>query len=354
MKRLQNTPDTRKIVRSKQFKTGRHDYFAYADELILGLNADGRYGTAQTYTRATSSFRHFLAEVYSDSSTSGLEMPSLTVEDMDDILIYKYNRYLSSRRVIRNSISFYNRVLRAIYNKAIKKWRIPDKHPFSEVYTGIDRTRNRAVSEKSISKLLSLDLRNDKSLELTRDLFILSYALRGIPFVDMAYLTKSDIRGGYLTYVRKKTGTLMEVRIEPQIQYLIDKYSMDDSEYLLPILRDAESKQTASCGRDGVFFEDNGRCLYRRYQAKLSVYNRNLKTLARLIHEQTTMTSYVSRHSWATAARNSNVSMSIISEGLGHSSEKMTRIYLGSLDKKLVDVANKKLMQRIKMLSSLQ
>lgn len=305
------------------------DFFAFSRALIAELVQEGRYGTSQSYVKAVTSLRNFLQQER-DPGTS----ESLPIESIDDVLVYRYNRYLARRGVIRNSVSFYNRVLRAIYNKAVRRFRIPDNHPFSDAYTGVDRTRNRAVSETTIAKLINLGLSNDKSLELTRDLFVFSYIMRGMPFVDMAYLKKGNIRGNYIVYVRKKTGTRMRVRIESQVMRIIDKYSRPDSEFLLPILQ----------GTDGESPESR----YRRYQTRLTVHNRKLKELSKRIKGDVSLSSYVARHSWATAARNIDISMSVISESLGHSSERMTRIYLGTFNERLIDNANRRLMGRIK------
>lgn len=49
---------------------------------------------------------------------------------------------------------------------------------------------------------------------------------------------------------------------------------------------------------------------------------------------------YVARHSWASAAKNKNVPISVISEGMGHDSELTTQFYLASLDTAVVDKAN--------------
>lgn len=303
------------------------NFFKFSALLIKMLVAEGRIGTSLSYSKATASFQKFLI------STNEVHGDDLTIDKIDDMLIYKYNRHLAERGVVRNSISFYNRNIRAIYNKAVKKYRFPDHHPFTDVYTGVDQTKNRAISESSIAKIMRLEIPKDKSMELARDLFIFSYAMRGIAFVDMAYLKKSNIRGNYIHYARKKTGANMVVRIESIVMQIIEKYRKDDSEYLLPILQDSPEDEVL---------------MYHHYQAKLSLYNRKLKDLSTMIHERVTLTSYVSRHSWATIARNINVPMSVISEGLGHSSERMTRIYLGSFNTKLIDNANRKMLGRIK------
>lgn len=132
-------------------------------------------------------------------------------------LICRYNGYLASRGVIRNSISFYNRTLRAIYNKAVRRFNASDTLPFRDVYTGIDKTRSRAIDEKQVARLAGLKFGGNKNLEVARDLFIFSYATRGMSFVDMAYLRKSNVKGNCIIYSRKKSGARMEVKIEPPV-----------------------------------------------------------------------------------------------------------------------------------------
>lgn len=291
---------------------------------------EGRVGTAQSYLKAKSSFLDFLLE----TNIGGTE--SIWIESIDNILIGRYNRYLLSRGLVRNSISFYNRVLRSIYNQAVKQYHLVDKRPFDQVYTGVDKTINRAIRESTIAKLLMLDLSYDKSLEMVRDLFVFSYAARGMAFVDIAYLKKANIHGDYISYCRKKTGARLEIKIESQIGRLIKKYTNPNSRYVFPILDDISS--------------DDEQEVYRHYQSKLASFNRKLKTLASMVDEPLKLTTYVARHSWATAARNTNIPMSIISEGLGHKSERTTRIYLASFDESLIDEANVKLLKRIRYL----
>jgi len=313
-------------------KTQKYPSFCTFTTLqINNLIDDGRFGTSQTYAKALSSFVRFL-------QTPDESRRDILFTEIDSLLIYRYNRFLKRRGIIPNSVSFYNRVLRAIYNRAVKQYRFPDKHPFDDVYTGVDKTISRAISANAIARLLTLDYRYDKSLEFSRDIFIFSYATRGMAFVDIAFLKKSNIHGDRISYSRKKSGRHLEVRIEGLARQIIDKYKDADSEYILPIL---------SAGMDDAK-------AYHTYQSKLTTYNKKLKELAKSLKGPTYLSSYVSRHSWATTARNSNIPMGIISESLGHSSEKMTRIYLGSFDSRLIDDANRKLMGQIKKFVSLQ
>ena len=244
--------------------------------------------------------------------------------EMTECLIANYNVFLIQRGLVRNSISFYMRIMRAVYNKAVRQKLVEQSHPFTEVYTGIDRTRKRAVPESIIIQLHRLELEAGTPLALCRDIFIFSYCTRGMAFVDIAYLKKSNLQNGMICYARRKTGQLLSVRIEPSIQRIIDRYADSDSPYVFPILNSLEANEA-----------------YEQYQVALNTHNRLLGRLSEMLGCGCKLTSYTSRHSWATAARNHNVPISVISQGMGHTSEQTTQIYLTMLENSVIDDANK-------------
>ena len=264
----------------------------YIHTQVEQLRATNRLGTAKNYEKTMSSFSEFLGDVR-------LPLSALTEQVITD-----YNSFLVQRGLVRNSVSFYMRVLRAIYNKAVRQKLIEQQHPFTEVYTGIDRTRKRAVSESIIAQLHRLELEVGTPLSLCRDMFIFSYCTRGMAFVDIAYLKKSNLQNGMICYARRKTGQLLSVRIEPSIQRIIDRYIDSDSPYVFPILCSLDVNEA-----------------YEQYQVALNTHNRLLGRLSEMLGCGCKLTSYTSRHSWATAARNHNVPISIISQGMGHTSE---------------------------------
>ncbi len=280
-------------------------------EQIDRLQKANRFGTASNYEKTMRSFSAFLM---------GANLP---FSAMTEQLIADYNVYLVHRGVVRNSISFYMRILRAVYNRAVKLHLTIQTYPFQDVYTGIDRTRKRAVDEPVISRLFRLDLQSHASLELARDLFIFSYCTRGMAFVDMAYLRKTDIRNGNICYARHKTKQQLSIRIEANIQQIIDRYADTSSVYVFPILKTKDSANAFS-----------------QYKIALNNYNRQLSRLSEMLNLQFGLSSYTARHSWATAARNHNIPISVISAGMGHSSERTTQIYLTTLENSIIDSAN--------------
>lgn len=262
------------------------------------------------------------------SFTQYLAGKDINFNKITDNLIQNYNAYLLQRGMTRNTTSFYMRTLRAIYNKAVKQKLTSQTFPFSEVYTGIDRTRKRAIDEKTMSQLFKLQLTPNSPLALARDLFIFSYCTRGMAFADMAYLKKSSLYNGYISYSRRKTGQLLTIKAEPIIEEIIARYNNSNTPYLFPIITST-----------------NPQIAYTQYQQGINVYNRHLGTLSKMLPPGTKLTSYTARHSWATAARNHNIPISVISAGMGHTSEQTTRIYLASLENSIIDDANRGILE---------
>lgn len=173
-----------------------------------------------------------------------------------------------------------------------------------------------------IKKIKTLDLELIPALDFARDMFMMSFMLRGMSFIDMAYLKKTDFNNGYITYRRKKTGQQLTIEWTKEMQMLLDKFPENDSDYLLPIIKNAGT---------------NERYTYRNVGYNI---NHNLKTIANKVGITIPLTLYVARHSWASVAKAKGIPLSVISEGMGHDSEATTQIYLASLDTSVVDKAN--------------
>jgi integrase len=221
------------------------------------------------------------------------------------------------------------RILRAVYNRAIEKELTTNRNPFKYVYTGVDKTIKRAISLKTIKLIKNLDLSLQPSLDFTRDMFMFSFYTRGMSFIDMAYLKKKDLSNGILSYRRRKTGQQLFIRWEKCMQEIIEKYDNPHSSYLLPIIKPIKADERT------------------QYQNAMSQINRNLKTIGKMVDIQLPLTMYTARHSWASVAKNKNIPISVISEGMGHDSEMTTQIYLASLDNAVVDRANAQILKEL-------
>lgn len=289
---------------------------------ISSLLNKGARRTAETYLAALRSFRHFLDDGGARTAAMLTGETDLLLDNLSPAIIEAYETWLRRRGLTPNSISFYMRILRAAYNRAVSSGAISDRSPFKHVYTGVDKTVKRALPLRVISRIKNLDLSPSTRLDYARDMFMLSFYFRGMSFIDMAFLKKSDLRNGSIVYCRRKTGQRLVIGWTSEMQSLIDKYPTDGSAYLLPILKGGESDPVAA---------------YRRMSA---IVNYNLKRVAGQINLDFPLTMYVARHSWASAAKAKGVPISVISEGMGHDSEATTQIYLASLDTSAVDEAN--------------
>ncbi|MDE5981781.1 MAG: site-specific integrase, partial [Duncaniella sp.] len=241
-----------------------------------------------------------------------------------------YEAWQRKRGVVPNTISFYTRIHRAVYNRAVEDEIIENRNPFRKVYTGVDKTVKRALPLSVIKKIKVLDLSPAPSLDFARDMFLMSFYLRGMSFVDMAFLKKSDLKNGYVAYRRRKTGQQLVIEWTKEMQIILDKYPENESGYLLPIIRNPGT---------------NERCTYRNVGYNI---NHNLKNIAVMVGVTIPLTLYVARHSWASAAKAKGVPLSVISEGMGHDSETTTQIYLASLDTSVVDKANSLILKSLK------
>ena len=284
----------------------------FTNSIIEQFRQLGKNRASEIYSSALASFLRF---------NSGKDI-ALKKINPDTMLLYE--SYLQTeRRISRNSSSFYMRALRAIYNRAVVQGITNDNHPFKYVYIGVDRTVKRALQLHDIKKISSLNLTAKRRQAFARDLFMFSFYTRGMSFVDMAYLKKSDLRYGVLTYRRRKTGQQLQIKWEKCMQAFIDKWGTGTADFLLPIIT-CEKKD------------------YRlQYQSAMSYMNILLKQVGAMAGVNIPLTTYVARHSWASIARSRNIPLSVISEGMGHDSERTTQIYLSSLESSVIDRANR-------------
>ena len=292
-------------------------FLAFARMLIGQLRQIGKLRTTERYTTVMNSFERF---------RKGADLP---LDEVDSSLMVEYEAFLKSRGVCPNTSSYYMRGLRAIYNRAVKDGLTVQGDPFRYVYTGIDKTVKRAVPLKVIRQIRDLDLALFPSMDFARDIFMFSFYTRGMSFIDMAYLKKKDLRNGILSYRRQKTGQQLFIKWEKPMQEIVDKYDTNGTPYLLPIIKNMDVDA------------------HRQYKNAAHLVNDKLKKLGEQLGLAIPLTCYVARHGWASIARSRNIPLATISEAMGHNSEKITRIYLASLDSSAVDKANRQILKAL-------
>lgn len=279
--------------------------------IINQLRRLNRIRTSETYTATLASFMKFR------------DGQDILLCEIDSDTMMLYEAWLKAKGICPNTISFYMRILRAVYNRAVEKELVEQKHPFKHVYTGIDKTVKRAVPLKAIKRIKELDLTLKPHLDYARDMFLFSFYTRGMSFIDMAYLKKSDLKNGILIYRRRKTGQQLTIKWEKCMEEIVTKYeNRSTTQYLLPIITNPLVDER------------------KQYRNAIFRVNTALKKVARLVDLPIPLTMYCARHGWASIAKSKNIPLSVISEGMGHDSEETTRIYLASFDTSVVDRAN--------------
>ena len=278
----------------------------FMKQVARGLQMEGNFGTAHVYRSSLNAIIAYCGK------------EDFTFYEVSPEWLKGFEVHLRSRGCSWNTVSTYLRTFRAVYNRAVDLRKAPYvPHLFRSVYTGTRADHKRALGEEDIKKVfarLSQAFVGSPSLRKAQELFILMFLLRGLPFVDLAYLRKSDLRDNVITYRRRKTGRTLSVTLTAEAMILVKRYMNRDSSspYLFSLLKSREGTPEA----------------YREYQSALRRFNNDLKSLSRKLRISSSVTSYTLRHSWATTAKYRGVPIEMISESLGHKSIKTTQIYL--------------------------
>jgi site-specific recombinase XerD len=300
------------IVYNCKPRTSSTTVFKYIEDLIKKLEKSGKIGNSKVYEATLSALKTFRKEI------------DLTFNQLSYRVIKDFEGSLLEKKRKLNSISVYLRTLRAVYNQAIKdKIAHGSMYPFKEVRIKNEITSKRAISKEDIIKIRNLKLIPGSELDKARDYFLFSFNMRGMSFIDMAFLKNSDVLEGRLQYARRKTGQKFSIKLTEEAEKIIKKYtySNEPNSFIFQII-----------DRKGQEYLD--------YKNALRLTNKKLKLIGEMAGCSIRVSTYVSRHSWATIAKRAGVATAIISEGLGHDSEKTTQIYLDSFENKVLDDAN--------------
>ena len=306
---LSPTPIVKEVVKPKQ------SVFEFTRNLIDELRIDGNIGNAWVYESALNALRKFHPD------------ERLYFEDIDFQFLDRYNKHLVRSGVKHNTAFLYLRTLRAFYNKAIKH-KIVDRnlYPFNDITLKAEKTKKRAIDKLRIKEIVELNLLEGSPIWHVRNWFMLSFYLMGISFVDQALLTSNNIKKGRITYKRQKTGKLYDIKLVPQAMAIINLYKEQPYGFILPII----NRKTKN---------DEERL--RLIKDRTRFANKYLKRMGELLETDETITTYTSRHSWATICKKLGYSIEIIAEALGHEyGNKTTAVYLDCFDQDVIDNAN--------------
>lgn len=299
----------------KSKKTVGDYYLTYIDN----LKKENRLRYAGMYEVSYNSFIKF---------NKHLDIP---FSDIDVAWLKRYEAWGKSQNLSVSTISTRIRHLRAVFNLALLEHAIKsDCYPFHTYKVSkLNRaTAKRALSKADIQNIMEYQGKSPME-QLAIDLFTFSYLCAGINFIDMAKLKQSNIQENQLVYNREKTKKLIIVPLQEPAMQIIEKYNNGKSSFVFPILSNFHKSEVQ---------------VANRLHKVLAKINKHLKKIGVKLNLPIPLTTYVARHSFATVLKRAGVSTSIISESLGHSSERITQVYLDSFDKKQIDTAMKALL----------
>lgn len=273
---------------------------------IEQLHGAGKKQTANSYTSALARFMDF-------SQNSEFPLSKINSET-----IHAFRNYLSEQKVAYNTAIYYLCAIRAVYNKAVRMKIIKDNYPFETISTRIVPPNYAIIGEEELKAIVKCDLTNNKSLAFARDMFMLSFYLRGISYYDIAQLKIRNVVNGTLIYQNKEAREIV-IKLEPCMLGIIKRYQNKGtkSDYLLPIYGETEN-----------------------FSSAVRILNIRLKKIAKLLNLNVALTSATARHSWATMALKKGLPKKVISRCLGHKNEYATQKYLKRLENALISNIN--------------
>ncbi|PMD95678.1 transposase [Siphonobacter sp. BAB-5405] len=299
-------------------KDVRDSFFQFASQCVDELIEAHRVGTAKSYKGVISVLKDYR------------KGKDLLFKEITYDFLARFDTHHKSKGNGANGLAVYMRTIRAIYNKAIKSGLVDkDLYPFDDYKIKTSPTDKRALDGEFLKKIIELDIPANHICYNTRNYFLASYMMYGMNFADMAYLEKSSMVNGRIRYRRRKTGKLYDIKITPPLEKILVHYleQNPESKFVFPILK-----------REDPVLRD------KDIQWARKRYNKKLKTLATLCGIDSNLTSYVSRHSFATQAMLHEIPLAAISTMLGHSSLKTTEIYLKGLPANVLDDYNEKIL----------
>ncbi|MFR8764483.1 MAG: phage integrase SAM-like domain-containing protein [Bacteroides uniformis] len=291
------------------------------NDYICQLKDEGRLGYALSVQQVRNSLLKFKG--HSD----------IFFSEIDVNWLKSYESWLRCCKLEDNTIGIRFRTLRAVYNLALTEGLVKtDLYPFKKYKVSKlhKETAKRAITKEQVKQVIEYDVSEVRFYKkLAVDMFTFSYLMGGINFTDMAFLTDKNIDGGRMVYVRQKTKKLIILPLQEKAVEIMNRYRSPQRKYIFPILDNRERTP---------------RQIRNRIYDVLANVNGHLNDIGKELGIEMKISSYTARHSYATVLKRSGVSTSIISESLGHSSERITQIYLDSFDNEQVDEAMKNLL----------
>ena len=298
----------------------------YGGQVIDRYKKAKRFGMAKSFEDAIGMMLKF----HGSNDSPIFDINEIFLEDLEA-------EYVGSDKKL-NGLGVRLRAIRRIYNLAIKDKETEltiNDYPFGRGGYSIktERSKKRAVKLDVIEKIRELNYEEGSSLWHHRNYFLFMFNMRGMNFIDLAFLRMDAISEGRLKYKRRKTKRgqnvkEFDIKITPEASRILEYYlkGKEKDDLVFPILED-------------VIDSDDDLRLYKVYQNRLCNHNRRLITIGNAIGLKEHLTTYVARYTFATAGLHRGVSKAQLGDMLGHTSYYTTEAYFDEFDKEVLDEA---------------
>lgn len=306
-------------------------------EMIYGI-----VNPLENTKREAKPFVHYLDEFSSRKTNAGTKSvylttrnkiveydASCTLETMDLTWLRKFEAWMAKTMKI-NAYSIHLRNIRAVFNYCIDE-EYTTLYPFRRFKIKKEETRKRSLTVEQLRTLR--DYPCEDYQRKYRDIFMLMFYLIGINGTDLFNARRSQIVNGRLEYKRAKTGKLYSVLVQPEAMEIIDRYKGKD--YLIDVM-DTYSNYKDFLHRMGIALKSIGEV--RR------VGRGGRKERTPLFPS---ISSYWSRHTWATIAAELDIPIDTISEALGHEYGCATTHIYVNFNQRKVDEANRRVIDYV-------
>jgi len=297
----------------------------FGKKLVTQLEQQGRIGNSIVYSCALSKLKSYCNDL------------PLYFEEIDYKFLEAFNTSLLSDGIKVNTISNYQRTLRAIFNRAIKEGLIDYKfYPFNRYKIKSERTINRALTVEEMKAIISVKFSPDSNMWHYQNLFLLSFCLIGVNFADLLTLKANNILDGRLVFHRKKTKKIYSIKLQREatirLKPYVDMVLQKKDDFILPFVKNTDNPVKVK--------NDIGLVIHST--------NENIKKIASMVGIKKDITTYYARYSWANIAKSLGYSKDMIAEALGHEyGNKVTGIYLDDYDNDLIDKMNEKVVNLV-------
>lgn len=254
-----------------------------------------------------------------------------TFDSMDKKWLERFERSMLESGMKINAYAIHLRNIRAVFNYAIDN-EYTTAYPFRKFKIKKEATRKRSLTIEQLRTLR--DYVCEPYQVRYRDMFMLMFYLIGINAADLFLAKPSQLVNGRLEYKRAKTGKLYSILVHPEAMEIIDKYRGQD--YLLNVMDE---------------YKD-----YRNFLHRMGISLKEIGAVDRVglggrkVREPLfpDISSYWSRHTWATIAASLDIPKETISAALGHEiGSAVTSIYI-DFDQRKVDEANRKVIDALR------